>query len=108
MGGAITQIQLVMLNSSEIASQTSAGGRREHIVILSAPLAQTLEMSDRNMSDTAFLDQMYQLGANEYFDVLFANAYGFAFPPEDPPDPERLNFQRVLLLREIMEKHGDD
>lgn len=89
-----------------IASQR-AREANENIVILSAPLAQTLEMSDRNISDTAFLDQMYQLGANEYFDVLFANAYGFAFPPEDPADPERLNFQRVLLLRQIMDRYGD-
>ena len=89
-----------------IASQR-AREADDNIVILSAPLAQTLEMSESNMSDTAFLDQMYQLGANEYFDVLFANAYGFAFPPEDPPDPGRLNFQRVLLLRQIMDKYGD-
>ncbi len=79
----------------------------ENIVILSAPLAQTLEMSSRAMSDTAFLDEVYQLGGHEYFDILFANAYGFALPPEDPPDPGRLNFQRVLLLRQIMEKYGD-
>ncbi len=78
-----------------------------NIVILSAPLAQTLEVSQRNMADLDYLERMYELGARQYFDIMFVNAYGFAFPPEDPPDPNRLNFQRVLLLRQIMEKNGD-
>jgi hypothetical protein len=78
-----------------------------NVVILSAPLAQTLETSVRNESDLQYLEEMYAAGARPYFDVLFANAYGFAFPPEDPPNPDRLNFQRVVLLRRIMEEHGD-
>ena len=76
-------------------------------IILSAPLAQTLEESPRNMSDLKYLDEMYKHGAKDYFDILFANAYGFAFPPEDPPDPGRLNFSRVLLLHEVMVRNGD-
>lgn len=75
--------------------------------ILSAPLAQTLEVSNRNTSDLIFLEQMYQAGARGSFDVLLANAYGFAFPPDDPPSPDKLNFARVTLLREIMERHQD-
>jgi len=75
--------------------------------ILSAPLAQTLEESDRNVSDLTYLERMYEAGAKDYFDILFANAYGFAFPPSDPPSPDRLNFSRVLLLRQMMERHGD-
>ena len=86
--------------------------RRAHeadpnVFILSAPLAQTLEESPRNMSDIKYLEAMYQNGAKDSFDILFANAYGFAFPPEDPPDPQRLNFSRVLLLRDVMVRHGD-
>ena len=76
-------------------------------VILSAPLAQTLENSSRNMSDLEFLRRMYQAGAAPYFDILFANAYGFGLPPEDPAAPNRLNFQRVTLLRQIMVQYGD-
>lgn len=76
-------------------------------VILSAPLAQTLENSPRNMSDLEFLRQMYADGAKPYFDILFANAYGFGLPPNDPPSPNRLNFQRVTLLRQIMVENGD-
>lgn len=78
-----------------------------NVVILSAPLAQTLENSSRNMSDLRFLREMYADGARPYFDILFANAYGFAFPPEDPPSPNRLNFRRVELLRQIMVENGD-
>jgi hypothetical protein len=78
-----------------------------NVVILSAPLAQTLENSSRNMSDIEFLREMYADGARPYFDILFANAYGFGLPPDDPPSPDRLNFQRVTLLRQIMEENGD-
>jgi len=78
-----------------------------NVVILSAPLAQTLENSSRNMSDIDFLRGMYAAGAKPYFDILFANSYGFAFPPTDPPSLERLNFQRVVLLRQIMVENGD-
>jgi polysaccharide biosynthesis protein PslG len=78
-----------------------------NIIIISAPLAPTLERSVRALSDLDYLQQMYDQGAKGYFDVLGANAFGQAFPPEDPPDPNRLNFQRVVLLRRIMEKNGD-
>jgi polysaccharide biosynthesis protein PslG len=78
-----------------------------NIIIVSAPLAPTLERSVRALSDLDYLQQMYDQGAKGYFDILGANAFGQAFPPEDPPDPNRLNFQRVVLLRRIMEKNGD-
>jgi polysaccharide biosynthesis protein PslG len=78
-----------------------------NVWILSAPLAQTLERSDKNLSDLEYLERMYAAGAKDYFDVLFANAYGFAFPPDDPPSPDRLNFSRVTLQRQIMERNGD-
>jgi len=76
-------------------------------IILSAPLAITLERSDRNTSDLDFLRAMYAAGAKNYFDVLSANAYGLSVPPSDPPDPDKLNFQRVTLQRKIMEDNGD-
>ncbi len=75
--------------------------------VLSAPLAQTLERNQQHMSDIVFLEEMYKAGAKPYFDILFANAYGFDLPPEDPPNPQVLNFARVQLLREVMERYGD-
>lgn len=79
------------------------------IVVLSAPLAITLEDASMrgNHNDLVFLEQMYQAGAGAYFDILSANAFGLDYPPEDPPDPNVLNFRRVELQREIMERYGD-
>ncbi len=80
------------------------------IVVLSAPLAITLEDASMrgNHNDLIFLEQMYQAGAGDYFDILSSNAFGLDLPPEDPPAPDRLNFRRVELQREIMERYGDE
>ncbi|MEK7217352.1 MAG: hypothetical protein AAB289_17355, partial [Chloroflexota bacterium] len=78
------------------------------VVIISAPLGQTIEDSQRNLSDLTYLDALYRAGASGYFDVLAANGYGFGAPPDDPPDRGRLNFSRLKLLREIMVRHGDE
>jgi hypothetical protein len=80
------------------------------VVVLSAPLAITLEDASMrgNHNDLIFLEQMYEAGAGEYFDILSANAFGLDLPPEDPPAPNVLNFRRVELHREIMERYGDE
>ena len=75
--------------------------------VLSAPLAQTVERNQAHLSDVVFLEEMYRAGGKPFFDILFANAYGFNLPPEDPPNANTLNFSRVLLLREVMERNGD-
>jgi hypothetical protein len=85
-----------------------------NIVVLSAPLAVTLGEPHpepgkwRSMNDIQFLEEMYKAGAKDYFDVLSANAFGMSLPPDDPPDINTLNFSRVTLQREIMERYGDD
>jgi len=85
-----------------------------NVYVLSAPLAVTLGEPHpepgkwRAMSDLQYLEEMYQAGAQPYFDILSANAFGMDLPPEDPPSPGKLNFARVALQREIMERHGDD
>ena len=76
-------------------------------LILSAPLAQTLEKTPHNLSELDYLDAMYKAGAKNYFDILSANGYGFDRSPSDPPDPEVLNFARVKLVRQVMERYGD-
>jgi hypothetical protein len=88
-------------------SYKSAKAADPNIIVLTAPLAETLERSPRAMVELDFLQQMYVAGARDQFDVLSANAYGLAFPPDDPPTPERLNFQRFTLLHDIMAKNGD-
>lgn len=83
------------------------------VVVLSAPLAFTLGEPAPTpgewtaMSDLDYLEAMYQAGAADYFDVLSTNAFGMDRPPEDPADPNVLNFQRVTLQRQIMEQYGD-
>ncbi len=85
-----------------------------NVYVLSAPLAITLGEPHpepgkwRSMPDLDYLEAMYQAGAGDYFDILSANAFGFDLPPEDPPDPDVLNFRRVELQRKIMERYGDD
>jgi hypothetical protein len=76
-------------------------------LILSAPLAQTLEKTSRDLNELDYLDAMYRAGAKDYFDILFANGYGFDRPPSDPPHPEVLNLARVQLARQVMERYGD-
>lgn len=84
-----------------------------NVYVLSAPLAITLGEPHpepgkwRSMNDLQFLEEMYKAGAKDYFDILSANAFGFDRPPDDPSDPNVLNFSRVLLQREIMERYGD-
>lgn len=84
-----------------------------NVVVLSAPLAITLGEPHPEagkwsaMNDLQFLREMYKAGAAAYFDILSANAFGMDLPPEDPPDPDVLNFQRVVLQRQIMEEYGD-
>ncbi len=77
-------------------------------VILSAGLAPTIEQSWRAMDDQIYLQQMYDAGAKNYFDILSVQAYGLRSGPDD----QRLtlndvNFSRPLLDRQIMVKNGD-
>jgi len=76
-------------------------------VVLSAPLAINLEQGPLHLNELDFLDQMYGAGAKPYFDVMSANAYGMDRPPSDPPNKNTLNFRRVELLHQVMEKNGD-
>jgi hypothetical protein len=79
------------------------------VQILCAPLAMR-DSDDPNrlyVSELTFLEEMYRADAAPYFDIMSANAYGFQYPPQASPEPGRLNFRRVELLREIMEDFGD-
>ncbi|MDX1412795.1 MAG: hypothetical protein R3293_01310 [Candidatus Promineifilaceae bacterium] len=85
-------------------------------IVISAGLAPTGTNSELATPDTIFLQQMYDAGAAEYFDVLGANAPGYKAPPELAPEeaesPEYgggrwFAFRRVEDLREIMVANGD-
>ncbi len=76
-------------------------------VILAAALAPNIEMGGANLSDLAFLDVLYERNTAEWFDIVSAQPYGLEESVDAPPDRGRLNWQRVTLLREVMEAHGD-
>jgi len=76
-------------------------------LIVSAGLAPTNEQSPRALDDRLYLQKMYAAGAKDYFDILGAHPYGFAYPPDDPRGPQSLNVARLLDLRDIMVANGD-
>ena len=88
---------------------TRARATDPNVIILAAPLATTLDNypDQLNLNELIYLDKMYQAGAKDAFDIMAANAYGLDRPPEDPPDPGVLNFRRVELLHQVMDRNGD-
>ncbi|MGB9724206.1 MAG: hypothetical protein ACP5OO_02030 [Chloroflexia bacterium] len=78
-------------------------------VVLAAGLAPTVESPEggRAWDDLAYLQAMYDAGAGGCFDGLAAHAYGWREPFRQQPDPSRVNFRRVELLRRVMERNGD-
>ena len=75
--------------------------------VVAAGLAPTVEESPRALMDIRYLEAMYQHGAGRFFDALAVHTYGWTAPPEEPPDPYKVNFRRVELLRQVMVAHGD-
>lgn len=79
------------------------------VQVLAGALAPTLAPpgSEDGMNDLVFLQRMYDAGAADYFDILSVHAYGWYSDPDEPPDPQVVNFRRTELLREIMVENGD-
>lgn len=76
--------------------------------VIAAALAPTKERGGMNIADTIYLDALYDLGGEAYFDAAAAKPYGFDSAPEDRTvNIETLNFSRIIALREVMLKHGD-
>lgn len=77
------------------------------VPVLAGGPAPTLEDSPRAINDLRFLQAVYAQGIAPYLDGWAWHAYGFGRPPEEPPDPGRLNFRRVELARSLMQAYGD-
>jgi len=92
-----------------VASQAIREANPE-VIILAGALAPTRgdASGELGIDDLAFLQSMYDAGAAPYFDALAVHAYGLTFPPDDPPDPDVINFRRVELLRQVMVANGDE
>jgi hypothetical protein len=77
-------------------------------LVISAGLAPTNHLDQTAMDDRVYLEGMYEAGAGEFFDVLGAHPYGFAYPPDDAHGAHGgLNFARLHDMREIMVSNGD-
>lgn len=77
-------------------------------VILSGPLAPTVELSGRDLNDYIFLQRMYDAGAGACFDVLSMQGYGLWSGPTDRRTrPIVVNYARPMLIRDIMVRNGD-
>ncbi len=77
--------------------------------VLAGALAPTLETagSSAGLNEIDYLNAMYQAGASPYFDALAIHSYGFRELPSAEPAPNRLNFRRAELLRQVMLANGD-
>jgi len=76
--------------------------------IILAGLAPTVETSKANLADWLFLRRLYEAGARDLFEVVAGKPYGFDTSLDDQRiDPNILNFQHLVLLRDEMEQHGD-
>ena len=77
--------------------------------ILLAGLAPNTETGPQNLGDVRYLDLLYLAGAGPYFDVVAGKPYGFDTGPDDRrADADVLNFSRLILLHEVMQRHADE
>lgn len=77
-------------------------------VVITAALAPTRDRGHLAIDEVYFLQRLYAAGAAPFFDVVAAQPFGFGDTPDDGrARPDRLNFQRVRLLRSAMLAAGD-
>ena len=89
---------------------TRAKAANPDVVILTAPLAQTIEMDyyPGGLNDFLFLQRLYRAGGGDHFDILAINDYGLWSGPTDRRmRPRVINYSRALYLRDIMRRNGD-
>jgi hypothetical protein len=78
------------------------------ILVITGALAPTVALDGRDLQDYVFLQQMYDAGAGDCFDILSAQGYGLNSGPTDRRlRPTTVNFGRHLYLRDVMVANGD-
>lgn len=78
------------------------------LVVISAALGPTIEISSANLSDYVFLQRMYNAGAGACFDILSVQGYGLRSGPTDHRmRPVNINFSHNLWMRDLMIANGD-
>jgi hypothetical protein len=58
------------------------------------------------MDDMQFLASLADAGAFPFFDMWAVHAYGGREPPDAEPTPDRVNFRRIELVRELLDRLG--
>jgi len=78
------------------------------VVVLGGALAPTLAPvgDPEGMNDLDYLRRMLAAGAGEVMDGLAVHAYGWQRPADAPPDPTEVNWNRTLLLRQLLVEAG--
>jgi hypothetical protein len=67
----------------------------------------SMDASQVRMDDMQYLASLYDAQAAPFFDMWAVHAYGGLEPPDAPPAPEKVNFRRIELVRELMDRFGD-
>lgn len=76
--------------------------------VMAAALATVTAANTDQISDLTYLSDLYDLGLTEFSDAIAVNAYGFAATPyERDVAADKLNFSRMIALREVMQAHDD-
>lgn len=105
-----TEVIIDPVNYAEMLRQTTPAIRAKarDTWVVTAGLGPTLEPGGFNMSEVRFLEGLYSAGAADYFDAVALKPYGFwTGANERLYDEETLNFDRPVLVREVMEAHED-
>jgi hypothetical protein len=91
------------------AGYLAAKSADPHAVVIAAALAPTIDRGPANRNDTLFLQEMYDAGAKDYFDIMSTMAYGLFSGPDDRRVDAlwQVNISRAQLLRRIMVANGD-
>ncbi|NJL94774.1 MAG: cellulase family glycosylhydrolase [Anaerolineae bacterium] len=78
------------------------------VVVHSAAIGPTIDLSGRDLYDLLYLQQLYDAGIADCFDVLSAQGYGlFSGPTDRRQRPTLMNYGRHVWLRDIMVANGD-
>ena len=100
---AARYVELLEIGSTAVRSADPGA------IVLSAALGPTLGTPDGlNQDDLSYLQEMYDAGAAEYFDILSVQGHGLWTGPGDARvAPSQTNIGRLELIREVMVRNGD-